>query len=301
MVIAEKSLHVSPTVKPKLAIVIGQGGIKPAAAIPVFELLKQEDIPYDLIVGCSGGALVGGLVALGLSQEEIKKTLCRVADAKYMQTPNTRQLLALMNIPFFTYRKTEGVLIPTLIEEDLKHVFGETTFEQLGTPLTVAGTDFQTGENVPINTGLVRDALYASACIYPFMPPKKIGNRLIVDGALSDPIPFSVAAKEKPEMVIVISFTFFPDYCPEGFFDCCDNFFSQAIEKKGLKLLDAATRAYPGKVVHIDICLDEQVSVLETHRLHNIIEKGEETAEKFRNKIVSTYKSIIDIKQKYGL
>lgn len=277
---------------PKVAVVLGQGGIKPAAALPVFELLDEMDIPCDLIVGCSGGSLVGGLKAFGKTNEEIMDVIHQVTQSKYMQKTNTRQLLALLNVPFFNYDKTEGVIIPTLMLKDLEKVFGTTTFEQLPTKLIVSGTDFQTGENIKIDSGFVKDALYASSCIYPFMPPVAIGDKLVVDGALSVPIPFEQAAVENPDLIIVITFTFYPDYCPEGFFSACDNFFSQAIDRKGRVLLNESIKRFPGKVVHIDVRLDEQISVLETDRLDDILEIGKSIATKYKQTIEDAYSEV---------
>ena len=51
---------------PRLALVLGSGGVRSAAAIGVAEVLARERLPVDLIVGCSSGALFGAGLALGL-------------------------------------------------------------------------------------------------------------------------------------------------------------------------------------------------------------------------------------------
>jgi NTE family protein len=48
-----------------VALVIGSGSIKCAAAIGLQRCLQQEGIPIDLLVGCSGGAIYAALMALG--------------------------------------------------------------------------------------------------------------------------------------------------------------------------------------------------------------------------------------------
>lgn len=57
--------------RPKIALVLGGGGSRGLAHIGVLEVLIREQIPIDLIVGTSMGAIVGLLFALGYSPEQI--------------------------------------------------------------------------------------------------------------------------------------------------------------------------------------------------------------------------------------
>ena len=50
---------------PGVALVIGSGGVKCAAAIGLQRCLNQEQIPIELVVGCSGGAIYAAAIALG--------------------------------------------------------------------------------------------------------------------------------------------------------------------------------------------------------------------------------------------
>ena len=47
----------------RIALVIGSGGIKCAAAIGLWRVLQEEKIAVDSIVGCSGGSVYGALIA----------------------------------------------------------------------------------------------------------------------------------------------------------------------------------------------------------------------------------------------
>ena len=49
--------------KPRIALVIGSGGIKCAAAIGMWRVLQEENISIDSVVGCSGGSMYGALIA----------------------------------------------------------------------------------------------------------------------------------------------------------------------------------------------------------------------------------------------
>ena len=49
--------------RPKVALVLGSGGIKAAASIGLWKVLQRERIEVDMLVGCSGGSLFAGLFA----------------------------------------------------------------------------------------------------------------------------------------------------------------------------------------------------------------------------------------------
>ena len=58
--------------KKRVALVIGSGAIKCAASIGMFQVLKEENIEIDLVVGCSGGAIYGVGIAAGMDPVEIQ-------------------------------------------------------------------------------------------------------------------------------------------------------------------------------------------------------------------------------------
>jgi NTE family protein len=61
--------------KKKIALVIGAGSVKCAAALGVWKVLEKENIHFDMIVGCSGGSLYAAGMALGFSLgESVEKT-----------------------------------------------------------------------------------------------------------------------------------------------------------------------------------------------------------------------------------
>ena len=50
---------------PKIALVLGAGSARGLAHIGVLQVLVENRIPFECIVGCSMGAMVGGLYACG--------------------------------------------------------------------------------------------------------------------------------------------------------------------------------------------------------------------------------------------
>ena len=53
----------SPPAGSRVAVVIGSGSVKCAAALGLFKVLQREGIPIGMVVGCSGGALYAASVA----------------------------------------------------------------------------------------------------------------------------------------------------------------------------------------------------------------------------------------------
>ena len=43
--------------KKKIALVIGAGSVKCAAALGLWKVLERENIHFDMLVGCSGGSI----------------------------------------------------------------------------------------------------------------------------------------------------------------------------------------------------------------------------------------------------
>ena len=57
----------------KIALVLSGGGAQGMAHIGVFKAFEEHNIPIDLIVGSSAGALVGGLYAAGVTVAEMEE------------------------------------------------------------------------------------------------------------------------------------------------------------------------------------------------------------------------------------
>jgi NTE family protein len=57
----------------RIALVIGSGAIKCAASIGMYQVLEEENIKIDLVVGCSGGAIYGVGIAAGMTTDTIRE------------------------------------------------------------------------------------------------------------------------------------------------------------------------------------------------------------------------------------
>ena len=65
----------SPSVRPKVCLVLSGGGARGAAHIGVLKVLEQLHVPVDCIAGTSMGSLVGGGYASGIPAAGLEKFL----------------------------------------------------------------------------------------------------------------------------------------------------------------------------------------------------------------------------------
>lgn len=190
----------------RVALVIGAGSVKSAAAIGLQKVLVRESIGIDLIVGCSAGAIYGALMAAGHEAATIAELTQRVWTREITDPRNRRALLSLLMPRLFGFNAEFGLRDDRLIMERLREVFGDATFSAMKIPLFVTATDFTTGELVVLSSGSLVDAIRASIAVPFVFKPHRVAGRLCVDGYLSDPLPVGVAIREGGGVILALGF-----------------------------------------------------------------------------------------------
>jgi NTE family protein len=82
---------------------------------------------------------------------------------------------------------------------------GRSSFEDLVIPCRTVATDIENGESVAIGTGKLTDAFRASASVPMVFSPYKIGDRILVDGGVSDPVPAEVVHDMGADLCIAVN------------------------------------------------------------------------------------------------
>jgi NTE family protein len=192
--------------KPRIALVIGSGSVKCAAALGLMKVLERENIDVDLVVGCSGGAIYASLIALGWSVEKATKATLRMWTHEVTSKRSVKAMLQLVLPWIFKFDETFGLIDDSLINRRLHAGFDGATFAQTRIPLYVTATDLYNGEQVVMSEGSVAEAVRASISIPYIFPPHKLNGRFLVDGYQSDPLPIGVAIKEGADIIIAMGF-----------------------------------------------------------------------------------------------
>lgn len=192
--------------QPGVALVIGSGGVKCAAAIGLMKCLHDEGIPVSRVVGCSGGAIYAAAIALGHDAATAQALTTELWTREVTSQSDRRALLSMLFPQTFGFNGRFGLKKDTLLNERLETGFGNATFADCKIPLHITATDFRTGEQVTIAEGRIRDAVRASIAIPFAFSPWEINGRLLVDGFLSDPLPVGVAIREGAHVIIAMGF-----------------------------------------------------------------------------------------------
>lgn len=189
----------------RIALVIGSGGIKCAAAVGLWRVLLEEGIVVDNVVGCSGGSMYAALIANHVDvkvMEEWSKTLW-TSDIMQGYTEN----LKASKDGSLRFSERSGLVDDSVMNKKLRDIYGEWEFSNLKMPFKVVATDLLSGEKVILSEGGVFDAVRASLAIPIIFPPWEVNGRLLIDGAASDPLPIDVAIQDGADVIIAMGFT----------------------------------------------------------------------------------------------
>jgi NTE family protein len=190
----------------RVAVVIGSGSVKCAAALGLFRVLDRERIPIHMVVGCSGGALYAATVAMGWDHGTAERKTRELWTQEITKRRSTRALLSAVLPQVFKFDERFGLVDDRLVLERLRTAFGQTRMEDAKVPLYLTATDFHTGEQVVFSSGPLVDAVRASISIPYIFRPWKVGGRTLVDGFLSDPMPIGVAIREGADVIVTMGF-----------------------------------------------------------------------------------------------
>ncbi len=159
--------------KKGIGLALGGGFARGIAHIGVLKVLEREKIPIKCIAGTSVGSLIGAAYCSGVSTAELERISAKVRFKH----------IARWTLSRYGFASSERMI------GFLSSLLKVRNFEELRIPLTIATTDFSTGESVLFNSGPLIDPVRAS-CAYPGMfSPIRIQGRLLIDGMLSHAVP----------------------------------------------------------------------------------------------------------------
>lgn len=174
--------------KPVVALVLGSGGARGYAHIGVIEVLEENGIKPDFIVGTSAGSIVGSIYASGKSAQELRDIALK------MQVHDVRDF----NI------KLQGFLDGKKVESYVNRQVDNLPLEDLKIPLYVVATELKHGEKVVFNKGSTGQAVRASISIPSMFIPVNINGNEYVDGGLVSPVPVNIAKELGADIVIAV-------------------------------------------------------------------------------------------------
>ena len=162
-----------------VAVALGGGGARGFAHVGVLHALREAEVPIDVIVGTSMGAVIGAECALGWDAAEM---LARNYAGFVRGHPLTDYTLPIVSL-------LSGRGLATL----LRDLFGEVQLEDLWTPFVPVSSSISTGRPIAHRRGLLRKYIRASGSVPGLLPPVVDGSDLLVDGGVLTNLPAATA------------------------------------------------------------------------------------------------------------
>lgn len=177
----------------RVALVLGSGGARGYAHIGTIQVLLERGYEIVGVAGTSMGALVGGLHAAGRLD----------AYADWVTGLSQRDVLRLLDpaLPGPGAIRLERVLAR------MSEILGGALIEELPIPYTAVATDIGARREVWFQNGPVDVAIRASVAIPGMITPIMVNGRLLVDGAVLNPVPVEPVMGLDADFTLAVSLT----------------------------------------------------------------------------------------------
>lgn len=199
----------------KWALVLSGGGAAGLAYIGFLKALEELDFPKpDCIVGCSMGAIIGGLYASGKPVREMEAVFEESFDVN-------RYVGGGVHIPLFKHAFNQIIQYGTLITRMLSgtgadsgektHKFflelsGCKSFDDCTIPFFCNALDLCSGKEVVLHSGLLADAMRASSSYPGLFIPVKQNHEMLIDACVMDNTPVWIAREQGYKNIFALTF-----------------------------------------------------------------------------------------------
>jgi NTE family protein len=242
---------VSPTARPRLALVLSGGGPRGGAQIGVLKVLRELHVPVDLVLGCSIGSFVGGYYCAGMSPEQIEAAMRSVNFKDIFHDMPPRQDLPFrikqkdfnyltglnLGVSGGNFKTRQGISTGRraryALERDLAAYRNLKSFDDLPIPFRAAASDLTHGRAVYLDQGDLPEAVMASMSFPAIIIPRQIGDATYADGWITHNLPIDAARKLGAQAIVVVDVT--TQFKERQQFD--------SLPDVTLRLLDMATEA----------------------------------------------------------
>jgi NTE family protein len=189
----------------RIGLALGGGGARGLAHIAVLEVFDELGIRPARIAGTSIGSIVGVAYASGLSGADLRdyalalfRRRSEVLGRLWRLRSTTRftDILAptLANPAQLNAERFLSVFLP----EEVPHDFAD-----LKLPFVAVASDFYGWRAVGLDSGDLRHAVAASMALPMMFRPVIVDGRVMVDGGITDPLPFGFV-REDCDLVVAV-------------------------------------------------------------------------------------------------
>ena len=177
--------------KGNVALVLGSGGARGLAHIGAIEALEERGYTITSIAGCSMGSIIAGMYAAGQLQQA-KEWFLKV------------DMQLIWRMIDFNLLSTNSLVKGERIINELEKVVPDQPIESLNIPCAIVASDMISTEEVLFREGSLFDAVRASISIPLFFKPVQMGQRLLIDGGILNPLPLHVVPRTEGDILVAV-------------------------------------------------------------------------------------------------
>jgi len=208
--------------RPSIGLALSGGGARGFAQIGAIQVLEENNIPIDVIVGTSMGSIIGGLYAAGYSPQQIESLAKSIDWSNLMvDTPPRSSLFigqkqersrTILQIRFkglhlaLPQAITPGQKLTSILTNLTLKVDYQTNsdFDKLKIPFRALTCDLISGKKVLLRSGNLAEAMKASSAVPLLFTPVPRDSMLLVDGGLINNIPVDDVREIGADLVLAV-------------------------------------------------------------------------------------------------
>ena len=175
----------------KVALALGSGGARGYAHIGAIEVLEERGYDIVAISGCSMGALIGGMYAAGKMQDY----------KDWVTGLGQFDVLKLLDVTLNSGGAIRGEKVFSVVREML----GDIRIETLPLAYTSVATDLLGHREIWFQEGPLDQAIRSSIAIPGLVTPVVLNGRVLVDGALLNPLPIMPTISAHADLVFAVN------------------------------------------------------------------------------------------------
>ncbi|HEY6284346.1 MAG TPA: patatin-like phospholipase family protein [Ktedonobacteraceae bacterium] len=168
-----------------LGIAFGGGGARGFAHLGVLERLLQYGIPLDYMAACSSGIIAPGMHLIGKSTVESEEIFLEI-----------QRHIVQWSFPRTSIFSNKG------LKRMLREYCGDLRFEDLLIPFATVAVDLSMRAGVVLDRGLLWQAALASVSLPGIFPPVLVGDHILMDAGMHDPVPVRLVRKMGADILI---------------------------------------------------------------------------------------------------
>lgn len=209
----------------KTGLVLGGGGARGLAHLGAIDVLSKKGINPSMIVGCSIGSLIGALYATTGSCEialqriheyftcdcytKIHFDFIKDADENEHEHDGLLDSLSRYFRKKFLYNvilanRQSFVSLDTYME-NINFLIDDIDIRDTRIPFYAVCTDLNTGSEIVLSKGSLRDAVAASSAIPGIFPPIELYGHLLMDGGWVNQLPVDTCRSLGADYVIAVN------------------------------------------------------------------------------------------------